>query len=155
MTRSQKIALTAGVTLSLLVVGAVVALAAAVYGAGMVEIEVQERDGTLVGIRLPGALVECASGLAFHFAPEEAFADCGDEMSEVMPLVRGLCGALARCPDTEFVEVEGAHEHVRVAKEGGKLVVRVEDHGDHVFVSIPIAVVDTVLGHLEKASRRV
>lgn len=148
MTRRKKILLGTAIALTVLVIGSMVAVATAVYSAGMIEVEVQEHDGQVISIRVPAAFVQVASGVAFRFMPDEVFAECGEELAEYWPVIEEFCKGIARCPDTEFVNVEGRHERVSVAKADGKLVVHVEDGRDRVYISIPIGMVEVVTKQL-------
>jgi hypothetical protein len=57
-----------------------------------------------------------------------------------------LLVALRDAPDADYVRVQSDDETVRVAKEGGYLIVRVdEDRGDRVRIRIPLAVIDAML----------
>jgi hypothetical protein len=61
--------------------------------------------------------------------------------------LRELLKALQDAPDANFVTVEGSDESVKVAKENGLLVVRADDGGgDRVRVTMPLDVVDAMLG---------
>jgi len=58
-----------------------------------------------------------------------------------------LLEALRDAPDADYVTVQSDDENVRVSKEDGFLLVRVdEEHGDHVRVRLPLDVVDAMLG---------
>ncbi|MEE9234743.1 MAG: hypothetical protein V3U28_04805 [Candidatus Acidoferrales bacterium] len=65
--------------------------------------------------------------------------------------IRALLEAIRNAPDNEFVTVESARETVRIAKEGGYLLVNVDKRNDEgeleeeVDIRIPFAVVDALL----------
>jgi hypothetical protein len=62
--------------------------------------------------------------------------------------LRELLAALRDAPDAEFVTVRSDDETVRVAKESGWLLVRVdEEHGGRVRVKIPLEVVEAMLSN--------
>jgi hypothetical protein len=63
-----------------------------------------------------------------------------------------LLDAIRNAPDNEFVTVKSADEDVRVAKEGGNLIVRVREsagksgkEGERVDVTIPMRVVTAMI----------
>ena len=60
--------------------------------------------------------------------------------------LRELLTALRDAPDAEYVKVQSDDETVRVAKENGYLIVRVdEQRGDRVRIKIPLDVVEAML----------
>lgn len=64
--------------------------------------------------------------------------------------LRAILEALRTAPENEFVTVESARSHVRVAKSGGNLLVKVretkeKDKPETVEVSVPFTVVDALL----------
>ena len=61
--------------------------------------------------------------------------------------LREVLSALRDAPDADFVRVTNDDETVRVAKEDGYLVVRVdEQRGDKVRLKIPLEVIEAMLG---------
>ena len=67
--------------------------------------------------------------------------------------LRQILQALRDAPDADYVTVKDHGESVRVAKEDGFLLVRVdEDQGDHVRVRLPLAVVEALLGSHDEGS---
>lgn len=62
--------------------------------------------------------------------------------------LRQVLEALRDAPDADYVTVRGHGDSVRVAKEDGLLLVRVdEEHGDRVRVKLPLAVVEAMIGN--------
>jgi hypothetical protein len=60
--------------------------------------------------------------------------------------LRRIVEALRDAPDAEFVTVRTHDESIRVAKEQGFLLLRVDERdGDQVHVRVPMAVVETLL----------
>jgi hypothetical protein len=62
--------------------------------------------------------------------------------------LRAMWTAAKEAGDSEFVKVESEGDHVRVARVGGRLVVRVDQagaKGDRVTVEIPGEVADALL----------
>jgi hypothetical protein len=61
--------------------------------------------------------------------------------------LRALVDAIRTTGDNEFVTVEDRHQHVRVAKMGGNLLIKVREGHDRsrVDVKVPFTVVDALL----------
>jgi len=53
--------------------------------------------------------------------------------------------AFRDAPDADFVTIDGQDESVRVSKEGGFLLVNVDDDNDRVRVRLPLDVVEALL----------
>ena len=56
--------------------------------------------------------------------------------------------AVRESPDGEFISIESRRESVRVAKDSGKLLVKIEERGrrgENVDITVPISVVDALL----------
>ena len=67
--------------------------------------------------------------------------------------LRQILRALRDAPDADYVTIKDHDESVRVAKEDGFLLVRVdEDQGDHVRVRLPLDVVEALLGSQDEGS---
>lgn len=61
--------------------------------------------------------------------------------------LRQILEALRDAPDADYVTVRDRDESVRVAKEDGFILVRVdEDEGDRVRVKLPLSVVEAMIG---------
>ncbi len=62
--------------------------------------------------------------------------------------LRAVMDAIRNAKDNEFVSVDSDDESVRVAKEGGNLVIKAKGskkHNENVHVTIPLTVVDALL----------
>ena len=59
-------------------------------------------------------------------------------LDEWEPFVDALFEGLEECPDVTFVEVHDRGDHVRVAKDGGKIRVEVRDPDLSLKISVPI-----------------
>lgn len=62
--------------------------------------------------------------------------------------IRALLEAVRALGDGEFVTIEGENESVRVAKEGGYLIAKVDERrgkGERVDVKIPLRIVEALL----------
>jgi hypothetical protein len=151
MDRTTRQALLVAGAFVLLVVMIAGAMGAYVYRAGMVVVQVTEAgpNGSDINIRVPGALI-CG---ALQVIPDEAFADAGEEIQQFGPLARACVEKLADLPDFVLVEVCDRHEHVKVAKQGNKLIVDVDSPGERVHVIVPLSIVRTAVKKIEGLSR--
>jgi hypothetical protein len=64
--------------------------------------------------------------------------------------MRAACNEIASAPDFVLVEIDAEHEHVRVEKRDGKLVVRVDSAEGGFHLSVPLS----TLGHLARRLER-
>jgi len=123
----------------------------ALYQDGVVDVSVHEKrpGGNNIHIIVPGVLVPAA----LHLVPKEDLKRQlrGDsrELAEWLPVARIAARELARIPDGPLVEVDDHHDHVRIFKRGGVLVVDVDDNQDTVHISVPIALVRSVADNLQ------
>lgn len=137
-------------TMIAVALAALVASGAALLGATendlWLHVKVEENSDTKVTVNLPMSLV----GKALPMLPQEHF-DGGqmhlDEMDMSISEMRELWQEVQNTPDVTFVTVEEKNEKVRVWKEGGYLLVSVDegDGGDDVQVRVPARVVDALL----------
>lgn len=117
----------------------------AVFGAytcreGFVHVSVDEHfpGGSHVHVIAPAALIP----MAVHFVPQNRLEDASQHAEEWLPAVRVLTKELQKFPDTDFVEVRDARQHVQIRTRGGKLLIDVEDPGQTVHVAVPLATID-------------
>lgn len=133
--------------LAIALTAAVVSFAAYVHHHGVVVVEVQERNGTDLRLRVPGALVQAVLPLI----PNRIWDDsCGEDWAVWTTVARRIIGEMESCPDFIAVECRNAGECVHVAKEGGHLVVRVDAPGEKVRVSVPLPLVAAILRTVER-----
>jgi hypothetical protein len=98
-----------------------------------------------VRVNLPLAVVDAATPLVKDELAKAAKHGAGEAGLDKARLIE-MWKAVKNAGDAEFVTVRDGDEHVRVAKIGGKLVVKVEDAGkENVSVEIPGEVVDALL----------
>ena len=142
--------LVVAVVLSLVLggVSAVAVLAAAVYHAGTVDVEVLEANGNRISISVPTTIVTAAVGLV----PDRVFGEAAEEVATYWPACQAAVRELGQSPDAVFVSVTGPDFEVRVAKEDGALLVDVQDGGDRVHVSIPIKTVVAIVEKINPGS---
>ncbi|PYV12951.1 MAG: hypothetical protein DMG21_22275 [Acidobacteria bacterium] len=124
------------------------------YQDGVVEVSVHEKraGGENIHLILPGVLVPAA----LHLVPKEKMKDemHGEarEIEEWLPAARIAARELERIPDGPLVEVDDHHDHVRIFKRGGSLIVDVDDNQNTVHVSVPVALVRSVAENLHISS---
>jgi hypothetical protein len=124
------------------------------YQDGVVEVSVHEKrdGGQNIHVMVPGVLVPAA----LHFVPKEEMKEelrgNAREVAEWLPVARIAARELERIPDGPLVEVDDHHDHVRIFKRGGALVVDVDDNQDTVHVSVPIALVRSVAENIRISS---
>ena len=130
-------------TLTLATVGSV---AAVVYGAGTVSVEVQPGDGSQLSLGVPAALVYVAVALA----PDELLSDFHREVQPLWPTVEAAAREMDGWPDFVLLEARSGEEHVRIAKQDGKMLIEVLSRDERVRVAIPTGAVHRVVRKLGK-----
>jgi hypothetical protein len=128
------------------VVGTAVAGVGLLCHDGMIEVNVVERRPEVhhVYVIAPALLVP----IGMHFAPRRDLSRAAAEIQPWMPTIRAALEQLRESDDVLFVEVREPGEHVRVAKQGGSIVVDVEDADDTVHVSTPIRAISGTIEEL-------
>lgn len=131
------------------VVGTAVAGVGLLCSEGMIEVKVTERQPEVhhVYVIAPAMLAP----IAVHFAPQRELSHAAAEVRPWMPTIRAALDQLRETDDMTLVEVKEPGEHVRVAKEGGSIVVDVEDPDDTVHVSTPIRAISSTIEQLAAA----
>lgn len=146
MSSGKRLALAVACGVLLLASATFAAAAWLVYGPGSVYIEVHERDGADVSIRVPAVLVRLGVGLI----PTGAFREGGDDLRQALPLLVAACDSLDRMEDAVLVEVERPGEFVRVAKRGGRIVVSVKSAEESVHLELPLISVRWLTDKIER-----
>ncbi len=123
--------------------GMALAGAGVLCSGGMVHVKVIEKhpQGTHIHVIAPAMLAP----IAVHLAPQHALAEAAREILPHLPVIRATIDGLRDSEDIELVQVSEPHEHVRVAKEGGSIVVDVDDADDTMHVSAPIRAVSQTI----------
>ena len=113
---------------------------------GMIEVKVVERQPEVhhVYVIAPAMLVP----IGMHFAPRRDLSHAAAQIQPWMPTIRAALEQLRESDDVMFVEVKEPGEHVRVAKEGGSIVVDVEEEDETVHVSTPIRAISSTVEQL-------
>jgi hypothetical protein len=128
------------------VVGTAVAGVGILCSDGMIEVKVVERQPEVhhVYVIAPAMLVP----IGMHFAPRRELSRAAAQIQPWMPTIRAALDQLRESDDVTLVEVKEPGEHVRVAKEGGSIVVDVEDRDDTVHVSAPLRAISSTIEQL-------
>jgi hypothetical protein len=113
---------------------------------GIIEVNVVERQPEVhhVYVIAPAMLVP----IGMHFAPQKQLSHAAREIRPWLPTIRAALEQLRESDDVMFVEVKEPGEHVRVAKQGGSIVVDVEEEDETVHVSTPIRAISSTVEQL-------
>jgi hypothetical protein len=128
------------------IVGTAVAGVGVLCSEGMIEVKVVERQPEVhhVYVIAPAMLVP----IGMHFAPQRDLSRVAAQIRPWMPTIRAALDQLRESDDVTLVEVKEPGEHVRVAKEGGSIVVDVQDENETVHVSTPIRAISSTIEQL-------
>ncbi|MGD0403232.1 MAG: hypothetical protein ABSB66_08545 [Candidatus Acidiferrales bacterium] len=128
------------------IVGTAVAGVGVLCSEGMIEVKVVERQPEVhhVYVIAPAMLVP----IGMHFAPQRDLSRAAAQIRPWLPTIRAALGQLRETDDVTLVEVKEPGEHVRVAKEGGSIVVDVQDEDQTVHVSTPIRAISSTIEQL-------
>jgi len=131
------------------VVGTAVAGVGLLCSEGLVEVKVVERqpEAHHVYVIAPAMLAP----IAVYFVPQRHSSHAAAEIRPWMATIRATLDQLRETDDMTLVEVKEPGEHVRVAKEGGSIVVDLEDHDDTIHVSTPIRAISSTMEQLAAA----
>jgi len=110
-----------------------------------VKVDDTDREGEKVRVNVPLSLAEKVLPCIHAHDLEGGKVKIRGDVDGVD--LRALVDAIRGAGDNEFVTVEDRHEHVRVAKVGGDLLIKVrEDHDrSKVDVKVPFTVVEALL----------
>lgn len=128
------------------------AMGAYIFDRGMLVVQVREEGGDDVCIRIPAILVQSMIAVIPDQVFDEARSEAGEEFHKICPAVRAMWRELDDLPDFVLVEVSSRDEQVSVRKQGGRLVVHVDSPREHVHVVVPLGMVDSILGKLDRAA---
>jgi hypothetical protein len=128
------------------IVGTAVAGVGVLCSEGMIEVKVVERQPEVhhVYVIAPAMLVP----IGMHFAPQRDLSRAAAQIRPWLPTIRAALDQLRESDDVTLVEVKEPGEHVRVAKEGGSIVVDVQDENETVHVSTPIRAISSTIEQL-------
>ena len=130
-------------------VGTAVAGVGLLCSEGMVQVNVVERQPEVhhLYVVAPAMLAP----IAMHFAPRRGVSQAAAKIQPWMPTIRAALEQLRDTDDVTLVDVKEPGEHVRVSKQGGSIVVDVEDRDDTVHVSTPIRAISSTVEQLAAA----
>jgi hypothetical protein len=125
------------------VFGTMVAGVGLICSEGFVTVNVVEHQPEQhhIFVMAPAAIMPITA----RFIPADKFGKAARELKPYMPMIRAALDSLDKTDDVTLVEVKQPGEHVLVRKEGGSVVVDVDDHDDHVHVSTPIRAVESTI----------
>lgn len=123
------------------------ALAAPAAAGSWVHVRVDEPEGDKVAVNLPLGVVRAALALAPEKITDGRHIRIDRHDHFDIADLKALWRELRETPEGELVTVESDGENVRVAREGDKVVVRVDssDRDEQVAVDVPLALVDVLL----------
>ena len=132
------------------VMGTLVAVGAAVYEAGAIDVRVHENHakGTNLHLIAPAALVP----VGLEFVPDKVFRKCGPQVRPWLPAIKVAVEELQKYSDVTFVEVEDGHDHVTIKKLADKMVIDVNSPDETVHVAVPLKTIKSVLKKIEAAN---
>jgi hypothetical protein len=127
--------------------GTLVLAGAYTFHEGVIRVDVDEfRDGgSHVHFWVPAAAVP----IAMHFAPKQKMMHGAEHARQFLPVARAIVREMKKYPDSEFVEVTDATEHVRIRTHEGKLQIDVDAPGEKVHVLCPLSTIDDITRQLE------
>jgi hypothetical protein len=119
---------------------------ALLYSQGAVSVYVHEKQPGGHTIWVPVPALAVTQGI--RFVPQKDLGNGTRELRPYLPAIRIATEELARCPDTRFVEVQDADDHVVISKQGNLLLIDVDSSDATVHVSFPIDLVPAVAEQL-------
>jgi len=114
----------------------VVLTGALVCSMGAVRVDVRSKTagGKHICVIAPATVLPVGAMLV----PRAKLREASRQVQPWLPTIQAATEALSRCADAILVQVDNRHEHVKIAKVGGALVVDVDDEGETVHVSVPM-----------------
>ena len=112
---------------------------------GSVSVQIHERDGLDLSIKVPTFLAR----VALRLLPDQVGEYVRAELDEWGPAVCAAYEELGQCPDATLVSIESADEIVEISLERNTFIVRVTSHDEHVRVALPLAMLGEVLEQLD------
>ena len=142
-TRTRRILLVSAAAVTFLVLGWATIIGLLLTVGGVATVSLHERsEGIRFYLPVPMAVVSATAATAGFLSPvhaDDLIEIDGDlDLGEWEPFVDALFEGLEECPDVTFVEVVDHRDHVRVAKEGGKIRVDVRDPDVSLSIAVPI-----------------
>jgi hypothetical protein len=133
--------------LGTLLLGAALAGGALIYDMGGVWVSVKAKKPGGDNIRL---VVPAAAGpVALWLAPKKNIRGAAKDVRPWAPAIKAAAEELRNCPDGPLIEVIDSNQKVHIAKQGGALVIDVDDPNETVHVSVPLKMVGVMAAQLE------
>lgn len=118
---------------------------------GFIHVKVNEKqpNGTHLSLVVPAMLAP----MAVRFVPKRDLRDGADQMHQYLPVIHAALSGLRDCPDgTTLVEVVDEDTHATVVKDGGSLIVDVDDPGETVHVAVPLRATERTIEEIAASS---
>lgn len=135
-----KLLFVAVLSLAVLVVCSGTLLAATVVRGGLMTVKVHEAgpDGVKhLYIPVPAALIDLGLDMMPVLAGEDVFGEIRADLGDMRPAVAAALTELEDAPDAVLVDVQDAHERVRIVKKGRSLEILVDGSDGQVEISLP------------------
>jgi hypothetical protein len=132
-------------------VGATLALTAGwVFHEGVIRVDVDEcrSGGSHVHFWVPATTV--STGL--RLTPRHYLCHAAEQARPFLPVLREVSKELEKYPNTQFLEVRDAKNHVTMATKNGKIYLDAVTETDTVHVSFPTETIRDVADRLEDAA---
>jgi len=110
-----------------------------------VRVQENDNDGERISVNIPLSLVQAILPAIETDGFRDGRINIGRGEIEDIDL-HEILKAFKDAPDADFVTIDGRDESVRISKERGFLLVKVDDDNDRVRVRLPLDVVDALLG---------
>jgi hypothetical protein len=112
---------------------------------GVMRVDEDRHNGRHVHVWVPAAIVP----MALHFVPSRHFERALEDAGPWLPTVRVLTKELKRYPESDFVEVQGGRQQVRIRTHQGKLLIDVTEPDETVHVACPLVMMEDIARELE------
>ena len=142
-TRTRRILIVSAAAVAFVVLGWTTIIGLTLTAGGIATVQLHERsEGIRLFLPVPMAVVSATAATAGFLSPVHAGdlveIDGDFDLGEWEPFVDAIFGGLEDCPDVTFVEVLDHGDHVRVAKQGGKIRIEVRDPDISLNIAVPI-----------------
>jgi hypothetical protein len=139
MSKGAKILLAVAATFAVLMIGSGMLLAASVVRAGVVHVKIHEpgRSGTHLNVHIPAVAISLGMNLLPLVLDEDVATEIRADLGAYRPAMAAALSELEDVQDAVLVDVQDGSEHVRIAKEGRSLEIRVVNPEGTFEISLP------------------
>lgn len=137
MSKIAKVLLVTAVAFAMIVMGSGVLLAASVVRSGVVSVKVDEPGADGFRIYVPAALVSVGIDVLPKVMEKDIWMEVRTDLGEWAPAAAAALEAVEEAPDAVLVDIQDAHESVRIVKEGRSLEIYVQGDDGTVEISLP------------------